>query len=54
MDRLTEEQLLACKEFERTMVEEVIPEIERVMRMRAELAQESRKWIVMDIVSVHK
>ena len=36
----------ALHEFERTMREEVIPEIEHVMRMRAERAQESRKWIV--------
>jgi hypothetical protein len=43
---LTSEQLLAVKEFERTMREETIPEIERVMRMRARLAQRSRQWIV--------
>jgi hypothetical protein len=43
---LTASQLAAVREFERTMKEEVIPEIESVMRRRAELAQESRKWIV--------
>ena len=43
---LTEAQLKAVREFERTMKEEVIPEIERVMRMRAERAQESRHWII--------
>jgi len=44
--KLTEEQLAAVREFERAMREEVIPEIERVMRMRARRAQESRRWIV--------
>jgi hypothetical protein len=43
---LTAAQLLAVKEFERTMKEEVIPEIERVMRMRAQRAQESRHWLI--------
>jgi hypothetical protein len=42
----TEEQLAAFREYERAMRDEVIPEIERVMRMRARLAQESRKWIL--------
>jgi hypothetical protein len=46
MNKLTEEQLKAVREFERAMKEEVIPEIERVMKMRAKLAQESRLWIV--------
>jgi len=39
-------ELEALKEFERTMRDEVIPEIERVMRMRARRAQESRQWIM--------
>ena len=39
-------ELAALKEFERTMQHEVIPEVERVLRMRARLAQESRKWIM--------
>ena len=43
---LTASQLAAVKEFERTMQEQVIPEIELVMRRRARLAQESRRWIV--------
>jgi len=43
---LTAKQLAAVREFERTMKEEVTPEIERVMRERAKLAQESRRWIV--------
>jgi hypothetical protein len=43
---LTEAQLKAVREFERTMKEEVIPEIERVMRMRAQLTQESRRWLI--------
>lgn len=43
---LTFSQLMAIKEFERTMKEEVIPEIERVMRIRAKRAQESRNWIL--------
>jgi hypothetical protein len=43
----TEKQLAAFREFERAMREEVIPEIDRVMRMRAERAQESRQWIIL-------
>ena len=43
---LTATQLAAVKEFERTMKEETIPEIERVVRMRARCAQESRNWII--------
>jgi hypothetical protein len=43
---LTAKQLAAVREFQRTMQEEVIPEIERVMRMRAERAQESRHWLI--------
>ena len=43
---LTASQLAAVREFERTMREETIPEIERVMRMRARRAQESRNWIM--------
>jgi hypothetical protein len=39
-------ELAALKEFERTMQDEVIPEIERVMRMRARLAQKSRHWVL--------
>ena len=39
-------ELAALKEFERTMQDEVIREVERVLRMRARLAQESRKWIM--------
>ena len=46
MTPLTPDQIAAIREFERVMNEEVIPEIERVMRMRARMAQESRKWIV--------
>jgi hypothetical protein len=38
--------MVAVLEFQRTMEEEVIPEIFRVMKRRAELAQESRRWIV--------
>jgi hypothetical protein len=44
--RLTAEEERAVLEFQRTMREEVIPEIERVLRMRAERAQESRHWLV--------
>lgn len=44
---LTAHQLKAVREFEREMREEVIPEIERVMRMRAEKAQESRQWLIL-------
>jgi len=43
---LTEEEKAAVLEFERTMKEEVIPEIERILRMRAERAQESRRWLI--------
>jgi hypothetical protein len=43
---LTATQLAAVREFQRTMEEEVIPEIERVMKMRAERAQESRHWLI--------
>jgi hypothetical protein len=43
---LTTEQLKAVKEFERTMREETIPDIERVIRIRAHAAQRSRQWIV--------
>ena len=43
---LTAAQLAVVKEFERTMKEETIPEIERVMRMRAHRAQKSRNWII--------
>jgi hypothetical protein len=43
---LTASQLASVREFERTMREETIPEIERVMRMRARRAQESRSWII--------
>ena len=41
--KLTAKQLTAVREFERTMKEEVIPEIERVLQMRARRAQESRQ-----------
>ena len=44
--RLTSTELESLREFERAMRDEVIPEIERVMRMRARLAQESRHWIL--------
>jgi hypothetical protein len=37
------------EEYERAMREEIIPEIERVMRMRAEAAQKSRQWIIGSI-----
>lgn len=40
-------ELEALKEFERTMRDEVIPEVERVLRMRARRAQESRHWIIV-------
>jgi len=43
---LTVKQLRALREFERTMREEVIPDIVRTMRMRARMAQLSRRWIV--------
>ena len=43
---LTATQIAAIKEFERTMEEETIPEIERVMLMRARRARESRNWII--------
>jgi len=44
---LTPAQTAALWEFERTMRDEVIPEIERVLRRRARLAQESRQWIIL-------
>jgi hypothetical protein len=44
---LTPAQTAALREFERTMRDEVIPEIERVLRRRARLAQESGKWIIL-------
>lgn len=34
------------EDFKRVMQEEVIPEIERVMRARAEAAIKSRTWII--------
>ncbi len=43
---LTDEQLKTVRAFEREMQEEVIPEIERVVRMRAKRAQESRQWLI--------
>jgi hypothetical protein len=44
---LTPAQTIVLQEFERTMKDEVIPEIERVLRRRARLAQESRRWIIL-------
>lgn len=44
--KLTQQQLDCLAEFERAMREEVIPEIERVMRQRAADAAISRRWIV--------
>jgi hypothetical protein len=44
---LTPAQTAALREFERTMRDEVIPEVERVLRMRARRAQESRQWIIL-------
>lgn len=43
---LNAEQRRAMEEFGRMMEDEVIPEIVRTMRRRAELAQASRHWIL--------
>lgn len=40
-------EIAALRDFERTMEEEVIPEIERVMLERAALAVKSKHWIVL-------
>jgi hypothetical protein len=45
-EALTEEQVKVIQEFSRTMEEEVIPKIVEVIRERARLAQESRKWFI--------
>lgn len=42
----TPEQLEALKEYQRVMETEVIPEIVRVVRMRQQMAQISRDWII--------
>jgi hypothetical protein len=42
----TPEQTAAIREYERTMHEETIPEIERVMRRRARDAQWSKQQII--------
>jgi hypothetical protein len=45
-DPLTPEQIEALRAFETEMRENVIPEIERVMRQRALDAQRSRHWLI--------
>lgn len=42
----TPAELAAFREFERSMREEVIPEVERILRMRAKRAQESQHWLL--------
>lgn len=39
-------ELEALKEFERTMREETIPEIERVLRMRERRWQKAKHWLL--------
>lgn len=45
--QLSAEELACVRSFERAMREEVIPEIVRVMRRRAELADENRHRIIL-------